>query len=113
MQHVTLQTPNMPQQRPFSTAPFTSLPGPTFNPGTGFAGNQSTPAYVNSPQDYMTAGHLNMAGPSPSSHVNGNLPPVNMGPAPPTSAGPYQAVYNMSPNSIPLGAGRPPMGMGF
>ena len=106
-----VQTPNI-AERPFSTAPFSSLPGPVFNPGTSFVGNRSSPAYVNSPQDYISAGHLNMAGPPPS-NVSGNMPPVNLGPAPPAGTGPYQAVYNMSPNSIPLGAGRPPMGMGF
>lgn len=106
--YVLLQSPNL-SERPFSTAPFSALPGPVFNPGTGFVGTRSSPAYVNSPQDYINAGHLNIATPPPSS----NMPPVNMGPAPPSSAGPYQAVYNMSPNSIPLGAGRPPMGMGF
>lgn len=104
-------------ERPFNTAP-----GPVFNPGTGF-GNRPNTGYVNnsqnfanSAQGFASSGPLNL-GPAPGGlggSMN-NMNPVNMGSVPNSGINQYHSVYNMSPNTIPLGAGRPLLnsGLGF
>lgn len=113
---VALQGINL-GERPFNTAP-----GPVFNPGTGF-GNRPNTGFVNnsqnfanSAQGFASSGPLNL-GPAPGGlggSMN-NMNPVNMGSVPNSGINQYHSVYNMSPNTIPLGAGRPLLnsGLGF
>ena len=99
---------------------FNATPGPVFNPGTGF-GSRSNSGFVSTPQDFAntqgfaTSASLNF-GPSPGS-IAGNvnsISPLNVGSVANGGSNPYHSVYNMSPNSIPLGAGRPLLnGMGY
>ena len=101
--------------------PFNAPSGPVFNPGTGF-GSRSNIAFGGVPQDFAnTQGFASSAslnlGPSPvnlTGNVN-SISSMNLGLAAGQGGGnPYHSVYNMSPNSIPLGAGRPLLnGIGF
>ena len=85
--------------------------GPVFNPGTGF-GNRPNSGYVNTPQNFAntqgfaTSALLNQG--SSAGVLGGNLNSISpMGSVASGGANPYHSVYNVSPNSIPLGAGRP------
>ena len=100
---------------------FSGTTGPVFNPGTGFNsrpsnGFASTPQnFANAPGGYANSGSMN-SGPS-AGGLGGNvssISPVNLGSVAHGGANPYHTVYNLSPNSIPLGAGRPLLnGMGY
>lgn len=95
-----------------------NTPGPVFNPGTGF-GNRPTSGFVNNPQNFSntqgfaTSASLNQA--SSAGVLGGNMNNISpMGSVASVGANPYHSVYNVSPNSIPLGAGRPLLnGMGY
>ena len=92
--------------------------GPVFNPGTGF-GNRPNSSFVNTPQNFANSqgfaasASLNQ-GSSAGVHA-GNINNIGaMGSVASGGANPYHSVYNVSPNSIPLGAGRPLLnGMGY
>ncbi len=101
---------------------FNAAPGPVFNPGTGFGGSRAGTGYVNSSQDYgnssqvfVNSGALNLG--SGNGGLAGNLNNMSVGLGQVGNGGnnPYHSVYNVSPNSIPLGAGRPLLnsGMGY
>lgn len=101
---------------------FNAAPGPVFNPGTGFGGNRPGTGYANSSQDYgnssqvfVNSGAVNLG--SGNGGLGGNLNnmSVSLGQVGNGGNNPYHSVYNVSPNSIPLGAGRPLLnsGMGY
>ncbi|KAL3161121.1 hypothetical protein ABBQ38_009496 [Trebouxia sp. C0009 RCD-2024] len=99
---------------------FSGTPGPVFNPGTGFNsrpnnGFASTPQNFANTPGFASSGSL-ISGPS-AGGLGGNvssISPVNLGSGAHNGANPYHTVYNISPNSIPLGAGRPLLnGMGY
>ena len=95
-----------------------NAPGPAFNPGTGFASRPNS-GFVNAPQNFgntqsfITSASLNQ-GPAVGM-VGGNMNSMSsMGSVGNSGANPYHSVYSVSPNSIPLGAGRPLLnGMGY
>lgn len=99
---------------------FNGPPGPVFNPGTGF-GSRPNSGFVSTPQNF--ANTQGFAAPASLNHgpsagvLGGNMnsiSPMNVGSVGNGGPNPYHAVYNVSPNSIPLGAGRPLLnGMGY
>lgn len=99
---------------------FNGAPGPVFNPGTGFNSRPNN-GFASTAQNFAnTQGFANSASINPGSSVGGlggsvnSISPVNLGSAAHAGANPYHSVYNISPNSIPLGAGRPLLnGMGY
>lgn len=96
-----------------------NTPGPVFNPGTGFGNRPNSGFVVNTPQNFTdtqgfaTSASLNQA--SSAGVLGGNMSNISpMGSVAGGGANPYHSVYNVSPNSIPLGAGRPLLnGMGY